>query len=248
MNWFHCYQPRPYASLRLFCFPHAGGSASFYRGWHAAAPHSVEVRAVQYPGRGERRADPFVDDAHHLAELVADAMAPLLDRPVALFGHSMGALIAYEVARTLEARGRGVTHLYASGRHAPHEQGHSDTHARSDDELIDEIVGLGGVAPEVMADPDIRELALPAVRNDYRLDETYRHRPGGALACPVTALLGGDDPEVTPEQAARWGELTRAGCAVRVLDGDHFYLVPRQDDVIAELSRAVTTAWASLTP
>ncbi|MET9245196.1 alpha/beta fold hydrolase [Nonomuraea sp. NPDC003709] len=245
MNWFHCYRPRPYAGLRLFCFPHAGGSASFYRSWHGDAPHSVEVRAVQYPGHGDHRAAPLVDDAVHLAKLVTDAMAPLLDRPVALFGHSMGALIAYEVARALEARGRGVTHLFASGRHAPHEHRPGDTHARSDDELVDELVRLGGVDRELMDDPDIRELTLPAVRNDYRVDETYRHRPGGVLACPVTALLGSDDPEVTAGQAARWGELTRDRFAVRVMQGDHFYLVPRQGDVIAELSRAIATAWPS---
>ncbi|MGP3963732.1 thioesterase II family protein [Nonomuraea sp. 3N208] len=245
MNWFHCHQPRPYAGTRLFCFPHAGGSASFYRGWHRDMAPAIEVRAVQYPGRADRRAAPLIDDAHHLAKLITDAMAPLLDRPVALFGHSMGALLAYEVACELEARGRGVTHLFASGRHAPHEHRAGDTYERSDDELVDELVRLGGVDRELMADPEIRELTLPAVRNDYRVDETYRHRPGGVLACPVTVLLGADDPEVTPGQAARWGELTRDRCGVRVLDGDHFYLVPRQGEVIAELSRAVAMTWLS---
>ncbi|MEU4410181.1 alpha/beta fold hydrolase [Streptosporangium sp. NPDC023963] len=244
MSWFHCYDPRPRSGLRLFCFPHAGGSANFYRSWHHTLPPAVEVRAVQYPGRADRRADSLIDDAHHIAKLVTDAMAPLLDRPVALFGHSMGALIAYEVARELEARGRGVVHLFASGRHAPHDHRTGDAHT-TDDDLISDLVRLGGVEEEHLADPVIRELTLPVVRNDYRVDETYRHRPGGPLHCPVTAILGDRDPEVTPEQAARWSELTRDRFAARVLDGDHFYLVPRRTDVVAHVLRTVSMAWPS---
>ncbi|WP_327585112.1 alpha/beta fold hydrolase [Nonomuraea sp. NBC_00507] len=245
MSWFPCYAPRPLAGSRLFCFPHAGGSASFYRAWHRDLPPAVELRAVQYPGRADRRADPMVDDAGHLAKLIADAMAPLLDRPVALFGHSMGALIAYEVARELEARGRGVAHLFASGRHAPHEHRASGTGSGTDDELIADLVRLGGMEPELLADPVIRELTLPVVRNDYRVDETYLHRSGGVLSCPVTALLGEADPEVTIGQAARWSELTRAAFTLCVLGGDHFYLVPRRTEVIARLLGALSTAWPS---
>ncbi|GGL11865.1 thioesterase [Sphaerisporangium melleum] len=245
MSWFHCYEHRPGAALRLFCFPHAGGSAAFYRAWHHDLPAAVEVRAVQYPGRGDRRADPPVRDARRLAAAVADAMAPLLDRPVALFGHSLGALVAYEVARELEARGRGVLHLFASGRHAPHERRHGDAHTWSDDALAAELVRLGGVEPEFMADPVMRELTLPVVRHDYRIDATYHHLSDGVLACPVTVLLGDADPEVTPEQAARWAELTRGQCAVRVLRGDHFYLVPRRSDVAAYLLAAAGAAWPS---
>jgi len=225
----------------LFCFPHAGGSASFYRSWHHALPPAVEVRAVQYPGRADRRADPLIDDARHISKLVIDAMIPLLDRPVALFGHSMGALIAYEVARELEARGRGVVHLFASGRHAPHDHRPGDAH--TDDDLISDLVRLGGVEEVHLADPLFRELTLPVVRNDYRVDETYRHRSGDPLRCPVTAMLGDGDPEVTPQQAARWSELTRERFTTRVLEGDHFYLVRRRTEVVAHVLRAVSMAW-----
>lgn len=243
MTWFHCYVPRPQSGLRLFCFPHAGGSASFYRTWPRHVPPSVEVRAVQYPGRADRRAEPLIDNAEHLAKLVTDAMAPLLDRPVALFGHSMGALIAYEVARELEARGRGVVHLFASGRHAPHVRRPLAALTDSDEDLIADLVRLGGVEPALLADPAIRELTLPIVRNDYRVDETYQHRPGGVLDCPVTAILGDADPEVDAAEAERWGELTRGRSNVRVLGGDHFYLVPRRTEVIAELLGVASLAW-----
>ncbi len=156
----------------------------------------------------------------------------------------MGALIAYEVARELEARGRDVAHLLASGRHAPHD--HRPGGARTtDDELIADLVRLGGVDEAHLADPVIRKLTLPVVRNDYRVDEAYRHRPGDRLRCPVTAMLGGADPEVTPEQAARWGELTGGRFTARVLDGDHFYLVPRRTEAVAHVLRAVSMAWPS---
>ncbi|MFI6479314.1 thioesterase II family protein [Nonomuraea sp. NPDC050663] len=244
MSWFHCYEPRPRAGLRLFCFPHAAGSAAFFRAWHHDLPPAVEVRAVQYPGRADRRADAPIDDAHHIAKLVTDAMAPLLDRPVALFGHSMGALLAYEVARELERRGRGLVHLFASGRHAPHEHRPGQAFL-SDADLVEELVRLGGVDAAHLADPVIRELTLPVARNDYRLDQNYTHTPGGTLSCPVTAMLGSGDPEVSPGQAARWGELTSGRFAVRELDGDHFYLVPRRDQVLAHVLRTVSMSWPS---
>ncbi|WP_157252096.1 thioesterase II family protein [Nonomuraea typhae] len=231
MTPLHCYEPRPGAALRLFCFPHAGGNAAFFRLWHRTR-HDLEVRAVQYPGRADRAAEPFADDVQVLAKQLAEAVAPLLDRPAVLFGHSLGALIAYEVTHALRAMGRAPAALVVSGRHAAHDHRGTTTFTGSDDDLVAELARLGGSAPELLADPEIRRLALPAVRHDYRLDETYAHRHDRPLDRPVLALIGADDPEVSPGQAARWGELTTGPFTQRSLPGDHFYLADRRADVL----------------
>lgn len=233
MTWFRCPEPRPWASLRLFCFPHAGGSAVAYRGWTAQVPVAVEVQAVQYPGRADRLAEPLVGDAHQLARLVAGSMAALLDRPAALFGHSMGAIIAYETARLLTERGHPPAHLFVSGARPPHDRGEPDgVGDRDDDGVIAELALLGGSDAELLAEPELRDLVLPYVRNDFRLVDRYTPRPGTKLRTPITALVGAADPKATEDQAAGWAQATEEPFDLHVLPGDHFYLVPRQAEVI----------------
>ncbi|NDU74731.1 alpha/beta fold hydrolase [Actinomadura sp. DSM 109109] len=225
--------------MRLFCLPHAGGSAVFYRSWAEQAGPAVEVQAVQYPGRADRMADAFVTEAHQLARLIAGAMAPLMDRPAALFGHSMGAVLAYEVARLLEERGTPPVHVFASGARPPDDRGDDRIREKDDDGLVAELVGLGGTDAEVLADPELRELVLPYVRNDFTLIEEYAHRPGTPLAAPVTAIIGDADPQVDEERARGWERATRGRFALRVLPGGHFYLVDQQPAVLAEVLRTL---------
>jgi surfactin synthase thioesterase subunit len=240
MSWLRCLESRPWAALRLICFPHAGGSAVFYRSWAKAISPAVEVHAVQYPGRADRMRDPFVTDAGQMARLIAGSMGPLLDRPVALFGHSMGAVVAYEVARVLEGRKTPAAHLFASGARPPHARGERENIAdRDDDGLVAEMLALGGSDAEVLADPEMRELVLPYLRNDFRLIEGYRQRPGPRLTAPVTALVGDADPRVDETQAARWAEVGDGGFTLRTLPGDHFYLVPQQAAVLETVLRGL---------
>lgn len=236
MTWFRCPDTRPWASMRLFCFPHAGGSAVFYRPWSAEVTPAVEVHAVQYPGRADRLRDPLIQDAHRLARLIAGSMAPLMDRPAALFGHSMGAVLAYEVARMLQSRGRPPVHLFVSGARPPHRRGEREGIADRDDEgLIGALTELGGTDAELLQDPEMRELVLPYIRNDFRLIEHYEQAAGPRLTMPVTALLGDADPHVDEARAAGWADVTDAAFSLKVFPGDHFYLTPQQPQVLAEI-------------
>jgi len=239
MTWFRCAETRPWASMRLFCMPHAGGSAVFYRSWAKEISPAVEVHAVQYPGRSDRLADPLVSDGHQLARLIAGAMAPLLDRPAALFGHSMGAVVAYEVARLLQERGAPPVHLFASGTRAPHDRDPERISEMDDDGVVAEMVKLGGSDAEALQDPELRELVLPYVRNDFKLTEDYRHRPAPRLTVPITVMIGDSDHHVNEAQSARWAEVTDGTFAHRVFPGDHFYLVPNQSAVLSDVMRTL---------
>jgi pyochelin biosynthesis protein PchC len=235
-TWLRRLRPAGEPWVRLVCLPHAGGTASFYRPWRAVLPADVELYAVQYPGRLDRIGDSCVDDMDTMADAVAAAVAPLLDRPVALFGHSLGAVIGYEVARRLQDRAAGApVRLFASGRAAPDRPRPGTKHLESDEVLWDEVRRLNGTKTEVLADPALRQAFLPALRSDYRLVERYRPRPGPPLLCPVTVLLGDTDGEVDVAQAHLWSALTRAEFTVRVFPGDHFYLVGQVPALVEEI-------------
>jgi surfactin synthase thioesterase subunit len=226
--------------MRLFCLPHAGGSAVFYRPWAKEISPAVEVHTVQYPGRADRMADAFVTDAHQLARLIAGAMAPLMDRPAALFGHSMGAVLGYEVARLLQERGAAPVHVFASGTRPPHDRGDERRVSDLDDDgVVEEIVKMGGSDAEALREPELRELVLPYIRNDFTLIEDYAHRDGTRLAVPLTAIIGDSDPHVSPEQARGWAQATDGRFALKVLPGGHFYLTDQQPAVIAEIHRTL---------
>ena len=222
--WIRRFRPVPAAATRLICLPHAGGSATYYLPVARGLPVSVDVLAIQYPGRQDRRQEPGIDDIERLADLVTAEIRPWCDRPVALFGHSMGAMIAYEVARRLERDGIDPVTLFASGRRAPSRHRTSHVHRLDDRGLKAELVRLSGTGTALLDDADMLSMILPAFRSDYRAVESYRHRPGPPLRCPVVSLVGDEDSEVEVEEAAAWREHTTGGFELRVFPGGHFYL------------------------
>jgi pyochelin biosynthetic protein PchC len=234
--WLRRFQLQPGAAVRLVCFPHAGGSAGAFRPWDALLPPSVELIAVQYPGREDRFADPLVDDMDQLTEYIAGALRRLVDRPYLVFGHSMGSAVAYETVQRLRRLGVDEPDwLIVSGRPAPGDVTGGEVHRRDDGGLCAELDRLGGTPGDVLADPDLRHAVLRYVRNDYRLIETYRPTQDPPLRCPVAVLRGADDPEFLAAQAGGWARVTTGQLDVRTFPGDHFYLVPERRSVVATI-------------
>jgi len=213
--------------LRLFCFPYAGGSARSFRGWAQELGPDLEVCAIQLPGRERRLSEPALRRAHEAADILVQVLRPHLDLPFVLFGHSMGALLAYEVARGLMASGHEQPGgLIVSGRRAPHlpSRRRRNLHDLPRAELIAEIKALNGTPAEVFDHQDLIDLMLPTLRSDFELVETYAQRPGPILSCPVIAMTGNKDAEVPLEDLAGWQSVTAGRFKTMLFEGHHFYL------------------------
>ncbi|WP_269854828.1 thioesterase II family protein [Streptomyces sp. RPT161] len=237
-RWLRRPHPLPNAALRLVCLPHAGGSTGLYREWSALLPPRVELLLACPPGREDRLDDPIPADLPGLVSGLATAVAPLLDRPWAVFGHSMGAAVGHELVSHLLRQGHPApVHLFVSAREAPQHHRRGTIHLLDDNALCAELARLGGTDAALLAMPELRQLVLPAIRGDYRLIENYDPQPVGLLPCPVTALIGADDTELTAEEADGWRDWTSAPFELLTFPGGHFYLSERPREVIAAIRR-----------
>lgn len=231
--WIRRFHPSPDAPLRLLCLPHAGGSASyFFRISKELAP-AAEVLAVQYPGRQDRRAEGCIEDIAVLADHVTEAVRPWTDRPLALFGHSMGATLAFEVASRLRGSGVAPTWLFVSGRRAPSTYRDEAIHKLSDSGLVDELRALSGTDTGLLSDEDFVRVILPPLRSDYRAIERYQWYPGEPLSSPIFALVGDDDPRTTVAEAEAWQSHTNGVFESHVFPGGHFYLNEHMAGVVS---------------
>ncbi len=230
-GWLRGLEEQPHARRWVVCFPHAGGSASFFRSWRGQLPADVGVLAIQYPGHEDRIREPCRIDVAALADPVAAALGAVRGEPLVLFGHSMGATVAYEVARRLAST--AAPHALAvSGHPAPRRGRGTAWHLTDDDTLWSQVRRLSGTADQVLDHPELRAMLMPVLRNDYRISEQYRPAAGPLLRDRVLALIGGSDPEVTDDEARGWSEVSRGPFTLRVLPGGHFYLVPQQAEVV----------------
>ncbi|MFN3647975.1 MAG: thioesterase II family protein [Armatimonadota bacterium] len=225
--------------MRLVCFPHAGAGASSFFAWGQALPPEIEVCSALMPGRESRIAEvPFTRMAP-LVERLATALEPWLDRECAFFGHSLGALVAFELARELARRGLPLPRrLFLSGRRAPTLPLEGDLlHPLPDEELVEQIrVRYGGIPREILNEPELVRYFLPVIRADVELFETYTCEPGPPLACPFSLYNGRDDHQVSETGVEAWRQLTSAGFEARRFPGGHFYLHEYRQEVLTALA------------
>jgi medium-chain acyl-[acyl-carrier-protein] hydrolase len=237
--WFTIPRPNPRSQLRLFCFPYAGGAATIYRQWPQSLPAFVEVIAVQPPGRGARLKETPFTNLRPLVESAAVAILPELDRPFALFGHSMGAIIAFELAHLLlDRHGLKPSRLFVSGRRAPQiPTSDSETFKLPDAEFIEELRRLQGTPDEVLAEPELMQLILPLLRADFEVVQTYVYHPGPPLPCPLTVYGGAEDWEEPPDYLNPWRQHTSDEFSAKIFDGGHFFLHTHQAELLQALGR-----------
>ena len=229
----------PDPKLRLFCFPYAGGGASIYTRWPELLPPGVEVAAVQLPGRESRLAEKPYAELTSLVEKLGEVLAPYMELPFALFGHSNGGLMAFELARLLRAQGRRLPlHLFVSGRPAPQvEITEPPIHALPRGEFFTELRRFGGTPEEVLENEEMMALVEPLLRADFALGETYEFVPGPPLAIPVSAYGGETDEEVPTWQVEAWREQAGGDFRFVLFPGGHFFLHDDRDRVLQELGR-----------
>jgi surfactin synthase thioesterase subunit len=226
----------------LLCFPYAGGSSSLYSGWPASLPDWIDVYSVSLPGRGARFDERPATDFTELVTAISDAIVPSPGCQTVLFGHSLGALLAYEVARRLEQRNAGPSALFVSGRQAPGLASRRAPIAHlPDDSFVAELKQIGGTPSEVLASQDLIELLLPMLKADFGLAENYDPPNGRRLTCPVVALGGLGDPWVHATDLKAWSGLTDGPFSMRMFPGDHFY-IHQPERLLAHVSAGLSAS------
>ena len=240
-TWFAGRTPDAAAGVRLFCFPYAGLGTSAYRGWAGALGQNVDICPVQLPGRESRHGDPPFTRMEALVEAVAAALRPYLDVPFALFGHSLGAAIAFELARRLDVE---PIHLFVSARRAPHlpDRMAPIAHLPSAEFIRSVQQRYAGIPQAILDAPDLLELLLFRLRADLEVLETYRHQTSAPLGCPISAFGGLDDLTVTTADLDAWSQHTSAGLRTRTLAGPHLFLQSQRQAILAAVAEDLSIA------
>lgn len=226
--------------MRLFCFPYAGGGASIFRAWSGHLPQDIEVCPVQLPGREDRLLETPFTNLPMLLDALVPAVLPYLDMPYALFGHSMGSLISFELVRYLHRM--EYSHmpvcLFVSGHSAPQiPDPDPPTYHLPDSEFIEELRRLEGTSEELLQNTEFLQLLMPLLRADFTLCDTYKYVHGKALNCPISAFGGLQDPDVPQDGISAWRVQTSGLFRLRFFEGDHFFIQKQQATLLHALSQ-----------
>lgn len=239
----HCNPDIPAARRHVVGLPYAGGAANGYATWPRYLPADVAVYGVQYPGRQDRFGEQPPVSIEHMAADIADAAAPLCGGPLVVVGHSMGAYVAYELVVELEHRyGPVVDLLVVSGVTSPHRKCPGEIHTLADADFAAVVARDNATFAELLADPDLIDVLLPMIRDDYRLFEIYGRATPVPVRAWILAMGGTEDPDVDADGLATWAEVAGAGFDLAMFSGDHFYLVDDEPTVVAAIASALPSA------
>jgi medium-chain acyl-[acyl-carrier-protein] hydrolase len=218
----------------LLCFPHGGGSPSTFNAWPETLPEDIEVCAVQLPGRGRRLFEAPPTSICQIIEALLKALQPFGEAPIALFGHSLGAWIAFEFARQLQSKSIPILHLFISGQPAPQlPDPEAPIRNFPDQEFISEVRRrYDGLPEEVLSDNEMMKLSLPALRADFTIKETYQYTDGPTLDCPVSCFGGYNDGSVSADDLAAWRDRACSTFNLRMFPGGHFFIDNARESVL----------------
>ncbi|GAF82156.1 unnamed protein product [marine sediment metagenome] len=237
------------ARIRLFCFPYAGGGASVFRSWVNRLPSDIETIGIQMPGLESRIMEPPVETIAMVVEMLVPEMHSKLDKPFALFGHSLGALISFELTRSLRVRyGLQPLHMFVAGIRAPQIlDKNSPIHGLPETDFLKELQRrYSGIPEEILENPDILQLVLPGLRASFKMYECYEYMEGHPLNCDITAFGGYEDKVATTEDLEAWRRQTNRSFSLQMLPGNHFFITSEQQHFLQTLSGELTKVLAQL--
>ncbi len=243
-TWFPYAVSNPGARMRLFCLPHAGGSSVLFRPWADTLPASIELSPLELPGHGTRVHEQALSRMRRLTQALAEGVYPYLDKPFALFGHSMGALVAFELVRLLRRTYTiSPNWLFVSAHRAPHlPDPDPTTYMLTEEELIRKLRTLEGTPPEILEQPDLLRMVLPNLRADFAVCDTYTYRAEPPLDCPIVALGGEADAAIRREELEGWQQQTSRACHVQIFPGGHFFINSARTAVLQLLTQKLEQA------
>lgn len=249
-SWFGSFKPNPGAQARLFCFPYAGGSAAIYQGWAEQLPAPIDVCPVHLPGRGVRVKEEAYTRVSDLVRDLTPAILPLLDKPYAFFGHSMGGLISFELARELRRQNAPApAHIFISGRKAPQTpQLEAFIYNLPESEFVETLLRLNGTPTDILENKELMGIMIPLLRADFELCETYLYVDEAPLESPITVFGGIQDFEVDLVHLQAWSEQTTGSFVRRLLPGNHFFLQSQATLLLWLLSQALHRIISDLPP
>lgn len=239
-GWIMRYRQNAQAPLRLFCFSYAGGGASAFRSWPDALPPGVEVCCIQLPGHEYRLGEPAYTRLAPLVQALADAIYPYLDRPFAFYGHSMGALISFELARQLRrTHNRYPVRLCIGAYRAPQLPNPNIKIYHLPAEVFKVILRADGIPEAILQNDELMQAMLPTLRADFELCDTYEYREEPPLACPFSIFGGLEDVRIGAADLEAWRIHSSATSSLSMLPGSHFFLHSAQDRLLTEISQAL---------